>query len=151
MTLRLHSASVPVVLALALSPAFSSVARAGDAVTIDGSATLVTGEVRSTGMTGIVGYPVIISNAGGWTDDATGLVTFTDEKGIFRVEGLAPGSYVAVPGTAPDEAIAFEVPVPPATAQDRKFWQLGRDVKDATANVEVPLETFVIPPGPVSN
>lgn len=131
-----------------------SAAEAGDPEPlIDGSPTAITGRVVTPAQDGIFAYPVIIARPEDWKADLGGIVAFTDGTGTFRIEGLAVGEYLAIPGTAPDEAIPFFIAAPEQAGMQRQQQWLFRSTATQEAGVisETPIETFVISPGPLSN
>jgi hypothetical protein len=71
---------------------------------IDGSKTSVSGTVTTTEGVPLQGYPVIIEAPGGGN-----MVAITGPDGTFRIDGLAPGQYVARPGTLPDGGERFSL------------------------------------------
>lgn len=104
-----------------------------------GAAQGLTGEVRTDTGLPLPGYPVVIEGMG------QRQVAVTDENGVFTLQGLASGSYHAMPASDIKTELDFDIKAAPVPSEP-SLWQkiIGSDMAPAYAP-PVDIGTIVVP------
>lgn len=104
-----------------------------------GAAQTLMGEVRTDTGLPLQGYPVVVEGMG------QRQVAVTDEKGVFSLQGLASGSYNAMPSSDLSSGLGFDIKAA-TTPSAPSLWQKITGSGPSPAQMApVDIGTIVVP------